>query len=59
MSKSKLWALVVIGVTVVVLLLTRGKADVPLVFWTLDNIRAAFVYLGFTVVGVVIGVLLK
>ena len=51
--------MLLIAVTVIVLLLTRGKADVPLVFWTLDNIRAAFVYLGFTVVGVVIGVLLK
>jgi len=58
-SKGQLWALVLIGLTVVVLLLTRGKADVPLVIWTLDNVRAAFVYLGFTVVGVVIGVLLK
>ncbi len=59
MTKHGVWALLLIAVTVIVLLLTRGKADVPLVFWTLDNIRAAFVYLGFTVVGVVIGVLLK
>ncbi len=59
MSKGQLWALALIGLTVVVLLLTRGKADVPLVFWTLENIRAAFVYLGFTVVGVMIGILLK
>lgn len=59
MSKGKLWALALIGLTVVVLLLTRGKADVPLVFWTLNNIRAAFVYLGFTAVGVAIGFLLK
>jgi hypothetical protein len=59
MSKGKLWALALIGLTVVVLLLTRGKADVPLVFWTLNNIRAAFVYLGFTAVGVTIGFLLK
>ena len=59
MSKGKIGALALVGVTVVVLLLTRGKADVPLVFWTLDNVRAAFVYLGFTITGVVIGILLK
>jgi hypothetical protein len=59
MSRGKLWALVLVGATVVVLLLTRGKADVPLVFWTLSNVRAAFVYLGFTIVGVVIGILVK
>lgn len=59
MSKGQIWALVLIGLTVVVLLLTRGKADVPLLFSTLNNVRAAFVYLGFTVVGVLIGVLLK
>ena len=59
MSKGKIGALALVGVTVVVLLLTRGKADVPLVFWTLNNIRAAFVYLGFTAVGVAIGFLLK
>ena len=58
MSKSKLWAMALMGLTVVVLLLTSGKADVPLLAWTI-HARAAFVYLGFVVAGILIGVLLK
>ena len=59
MKRSQLVALVLMGLSVVVLLLTRGRADVPLIFWTINNARAAFVYLGFVTIGVVIGVLLK
>ncbi len=58
MRKSQIWALVLLGCTVVVLLLTRGKADVPLLSTTI-HARAAFVYLGFVVDGVAIGLLLK
>ncbi len=59
MSKRLIWALVLIGLTVVVLLFnTDGKVSVELVNYTIRYSRAV-VYLGFTVVGVVIGLLLK
>lgn len=59
MSKSQIVSLILIALTVIVLLLTKGKADVPMIFWTIKNATASFVYLGFVVVGVAIGVLLK
>ena len=58
MNKSQIFALVLIGLTVVVLLMTRGSASVNLVFATISR-TASFVYLGFVAVGVVIGMLLK
>lgn len=60
MSKNLLISLILIALTVVVLLLNaRGTATVE--FGVLDGIKAsaAMIYLGFTAVGVVIGVLLR
>ena len=59
MKKGQVFALALMGVTVVVLLLTRGKADVPMIFWTIKHATASFVYLGFLVAGVLIGLLIK
>ena len=59
MDKQRVFALILLGVTVIVLLLTRGKADVNLIVTTIDSARASFVYLGFMVTGVVIGLFLK
>ncbi len=59
MNRKLIWTLVVIGLTVIVLLLNmRGGAAIDLYFTTL-KMRAAFAYLSFTGVGVLIGVLLK
>ena len=56
---KKLWiALALIGLTVVVLLFNRGSTSVNLIVGSVDGIKS-LVFLGFTAVGVVIGVLLK
>ena len=58
MNKHQLIALVLIAICVVVFVLTRGSVEVNLI---VTKVRAAssFVFLGFTAVGVAIGVLLK
>ncbi len=60
MSKNLIIAMILIALTVVVLLLNaRGTATVEL--GVMDGIKAsaAMIYLGFTAIGVVIGVLLR
>lgn len=62
MTKGQITGFILIVLTVIVLLLTllaKDKVDVSLIVMTLKNVHAAFVYLGFTVVGVLIGILLK
>ncbi len=58
MNRRTTSALVLIGLTVVVLMVNRGSISVDLV---LDSVKAmaALVYLGFVVVGIIIGMLLK
>ncbi len=59
MSKKLIWALLLIGLTVVVLIFnTDKKASVDLINYSITYSRAV-IYLGFTAVGVVIGLLLK
>jgi len=59
MTKKLLWALVLIGLTVIVLLMNgRGSASVNLLVADVSAARS-LVYLGFTAIGVAIGVLLK
>lgn len=61
MSKRMLWALVLIGLTVLVLILNTGgrPIEVNLGFgFALSQIRA-IIYLAFVAVGVVIGVLVR
>ena len=59
MNRKLISTLVVIALTVIVLLLNvGGRARIDLYFAEL-SMRAAFAYLSFTAVGVLIGVLLK
>jgi uncharacterized integral membrane protein len=58
MNKKMLYALILMGLTVLVLIFNRQDATVDLIF---DELKAmsSLIYLGFTTIGVVIGVLLK
>ena len=58
MTKKLLIALILIGLTVVVLLFNRGSVGVDLIVGSVDGIKS-LVFLAFTAIGVVIGVLLK
>lgn len=59
MTKKLVVALVLLGLTVVVLLFnSRGSVGVNLILGSVDGIKS-LVFLGFTAIGVVIGVLLK
>ena len=59
MSKHTIIALILMVFFVVVLLLARGYVDIPILAWTLNNVRLSFALLGSMVVGVIIGILLK
>lgn len=59
MHKRVLYALVIIGMMVVVLLFNRQGADIRLPFDVKASMPAAFAYLIFTGLGVTIGALLK
>ena len=59
MSKHTIIALIMMVFFVVVLLLARGSVDIPILAWTINNVRLSFALLGSMVVGVVIGILLK
>ena len=58
MSKNILVALILIALSVLVMILTRGDANVNLLFTEISG-RASVVYLCFMGLGVTIGVLLK
>ncbi len=58
MNKKMLYALILMGLTVLVLIFNRQDATVDLIFDELDAM-SSLIYLGFTTIGVVIGVLLK
>lgn len=58
MSKKLLYALIVIGLSVVVLIFNKGDVDINLVFWKISALKSLG-FLGFISVGVLIGVLLK
>jgi TRAP-type C4-dicarboxylate transport system permease small subunit len=60
MSKKVIYTLILIGVTVVVLLFNVGsRASIQLPFGWALSMRAAFAYLIFTGIGVVIGCMVK
>jgi uncharacterized integral membrane protein len=60
MSKNVLTALVLIALTVIVLLFnTKSSVSVELLLFQVRGATAALVFLGFTAVGVTIGVLLR
>lgn len=58
MSKHMLYALLLIGLTALVLIFNRHDATVELVFGSVKTM-SSLIYLAFTSIGVVIGVLLK
>ena len=58
MKKHVIWALALIAIVVVVLLLTKGTVKVNFGFWE-PQWQTALALLGFTGVGVAIGLLLK
>ena len=58
MNKRLLWALLLIALVVIVLVMNRHSVKVNLVFGDI-RAAAAFVFMGFTGVGVAIGALLK
>jgi hypothetical protein len=58
MTKKLLIALILIGLTVIILLFNRGSVGVDLIVTSVSGIKS-LVFLAFTAMGVVIGVLLK
>ncbi len=58
MSKRLLYALLLIGLTVVVLLFNTGKVNVHLLVVEFSMLKP-LAFLSFSVIGVVIGVLVK
>ena len=58
MTKKLLVALLLIGLTVIILLFNRGSVSVELIVTSVSGIKS-LVFLAFTAIGVVIGVLLK
>lgn len=59
MSKRLMWALLLIGFLAVVLVLNKGTVDLHVIAWTLKNLNKSLVLLGFSALGLVIGLLLK
>ena len=58
MSKHMLYALLLMGLTVLVLIFNRHDVKVELIFGSVKTM-SSLIYLAFTSIGVVIGVLLK
>lgn len=58
MDRNKIFALVLIVLAVIVFIVNRKGIEVNLLVTTIKSIQS-FVFLGFTALGVVIGVLLK
>lgn len=58
MNKRQVWALALIAVLVVVLVMNRGSVNVDLIVTDISALKS-LAFLGFTGVGVAIGMLLK
>jgi uncharacterized integral membrane protein len=58
MKKQSIYALILIALLMVVFIVNRGKTDVNLLVTQVSALKS-LVFLGFTAVGVVIGILLK
>lgn len=58
MNRNTIWALVILAVVVVILIVNRGSVSVDLLLTTI-TLQKSFAFLGFTAVGVLVGVLLK
>ena len=60
MSRKVIYALLLIALVVIILILNAGKGSISLnIIFTEFNAAKSLVLLGFTAIGVVIGVLLK
>jgi uncharacterized integral membrane protein len=59
MSKHTIIALILMVFFIVVLLLVKGKVDIPILAWRLDDVPTNFALLGSMITGTVIGALLK
>ena len=58
MSKKMIFALVLMVLAVIIFIVNRDRTTVDLLVTTVNQAKS-FVFLGFTALGVVIGVLLK
>ena len=58
MDRNKIFALVLIVLAVIIFIINRRAVEVNILLTTIRSIQS-FVFLGFTALGVVIGVLLK
>lgn len=58
MTKKLIIALILIGLSVIVLVMNRGTVDVNLIVTSVSGVKS-LVFFAFTAIGVVIGVLLK
>lgn len=58
MNKRLLYALAIIGITVVVLLFNDGKTTVDLILTEIKTLKS-MIFLAFAAIGVIIGVLLR
>lgn len=58
MNKRVLWALILIGLVVLVLIFNGGKISVDLLLVEVSTLKS-LILLGFVGIGVIIGVLLK
>lgn len=58
MTKKLLFALILIGLTVVVLVMNRGSVEVNLILGSVNGMKSIVLFC-FTAIGVAIGVLLK
>lgn len=58
MSRKLIFALLLIAAAVVILIVNRGPAEVDLLVTKIKSTQS-FIYLGFTALGVLIGILLR
>ena len=59
MSKHAAIALILLGLAIIVLIITKDRVDVNLIGYLLTSNPASLVYLGWLSLGVLIGALLK
>ncbi len=58
MNKKQIYALIIIALTALVLIFNRGEAELDLIFTQVETVKA-LLFLIFTAIGVIIGLLLR
>lgn len=58
MNKRLMWALILICVTVIILLFNQDKAEINLLLTEIKTLKS-LLFLAFTVIGVIIGFLVR